>query len=102
MSAEEPNGTAVGPDAVDAHLHDHHDHDHEHADHNHAEPAPIGPTPTHGYWRTLAELEGVAQLQVEGRTNREFPVGAGEDRPIDPLSRRNFFHLMGASMALAG
>jgi len=63
----------------------------------------IGPTPAHGYWRSLAELEGTATINETGRTNREFPPGAGEhDRPVDPLHRRNFFQLMGASMALAG
>jgi molybdopterin-containing oxidoreductase family iron-sulfur binding subunit len=62
---------------------------------------PLGPTPTHGYWRSLRELDGQAPFQTY-RTNQEFPTGAGEDAPIDPLSRRNFFQLMGASMALAG
>jgi MoCo/4Fe-4S cofactor protein with predicted Tat translocation signal len=54
----------------------------------------------HGYWKSLRELDGSASFQV-GRTGHEFPPGA--DQPTkDPLSRRNFFHLMGASMALAG
>ncbi|MCX5741971.1 MAG: TAT-variant-translocated molybdopterin oxidoreductase [Proteobacteria bacterium] len=98
MSAEEKDDVALGNDHSD-----HSDHS-EHSDHDDHDPAlDIGPTPAHGYWRTLAELEGNAKLQENGRTNREFPPGAGEhDRPIDPLSRRNFFQLMGASMALAG
>jgi MoCo/4Fe-4S cofactor protein with predicted Tat translocation signal len=55
-------------------------------------------TPVHGYWRTIAELEGTAKLQTE-RGNNEFPPAP---EVTDPLSRRNFFQLMGASMALAG
>jgi molybdopterin-containing oxidoreductase family iron-sulfur binding subunit len=54
----------------------------------------------HGYWKSLRELDGTAGFQV-ARTGHEFPPEA--DQPSkDPLSRRNFFHLMGASMALAG
>ena len=33
---------------------------------------------------------------------KEFEPGSDEPPPIDPMSRRNFFHLMGASMGLAG
>src|SRR5829696_3620342 len=55
-------------------------------------------TPVHGYWRSLAELEGKAKLQTD-RGNNEFPPAPDVS---DPLSRRNFFQLMGASMALAG
>jgi molybdopterin-containing oxidoreductase family iron-sulfur binding subunit len=55
-------------------------------------------TPEHGFWRTMAELEGKAKLQTE-RGNNEFPAAP---EVTDPLSRRNFFQLMGASMALAG
>jgi MoCo/4Fe-4S cofactor protein with predicted Tat translocation signal len=54
----------------------------------------------HGYWKSLRELEGKASFQVS-RTGHEFPAAA-EQAPQDPLSRRNFFQLMGASMALAG
>ncbi|TMQ14902.1 MAG: 4Fe-4S dicluster domain-containing protein [Deltaproteobacteria bacterium] len=97
---------------IDAHGHDgdphgdashdgHHEHD-EHDEHEHDD-APLAdllPTPAHGYWRSLRELDGKAAFQV-ARTGHEFPAGA--DRPaVDPLSRRNFFQLMGASMALAG
>jgi molybdopterin-containing oxidoreductase family iron-sulfur binding subunit len=85
--------------AHDDHAHD----DHAHGDHHHhaAEPlADLAPTPVHGYWRSLRELEGTASFQV-GRNGREFPDGA-DQAPKDPLSRRNFFQLMGASMALAG
>src|SRR3954466_12368800 len=77
---------------------DHPEHADEHAD----EPplADLAPTPIHGYWKSLRELEGKAAFQV-GRTGHEFPAGSAQP-PRDPLSRRNFFHLMGASMALAG
>jgi Fe-S-cluster-containing dehydrogenase component len=59
--------------------------------------------PSHGYWKSIAELEGQAIYQTrEGEIEGdEFPPEA--DKPgLDPLSRRNFFQLMGASVALAG
>jgi molybdopterin-containing oxidoreductase family iron-sulfur binding subunit len=69
-------------------------------DHDGPPLADLPPTPVHGYWKSLRELDGTAGFQV-GRTGHEFPPEA--DQPTkDPLSRRNFFHLMGASMALAG
>ncbi|HEY5925631.1 MAG TPA: TAT-variant-translocated molybdopterin oxidoreductase [Kofleriaceae bacterium] len=89
--------------------HDHdHDHGHEHG-HDHAHPhthddaqqAPLAATPEHGYWKSLRELEGQAQWQLEPST-REFEPGSDEPPPVDPMSRRNFFHLMGASMGMAG
>jgi molybdopterin-containing oxidoreductase family iron-sulfur binding subunit len=84
------------------HDHDHHDgHDHHHHDEPQAPLPPLSPTPTHGYWKSLRELEGKAPWQLEP-TNREFPPGADQPPPVDPMSRRNFFHLMGASMGLAG
>ncbi len=49
--------------------------------------------PTHGYWMSLDE--------VAPRAAAEAPVAAGSDT-VDPLNRRNFMQLMGASMALAG
>ncbi|HEX3764635.1 MAG TPA: TAT-variant-translocated molybdopterin oxidoreductase, partial [Kofleriaceae bacterium] len=94
----------AAPDGEDhpEHGHEHGDHDGDHDD-DHADAEPLAdllPTPVHGYWKSLRELEGKAAFQV-GRTGHEFPAGA--DRPPqDPLSRRNFFQLMGASMALAG
>ncbi len=91
--------------SADEHDHDgHHGHGHDHPhphDHEHAELPEVGPTPVHGYWKSLRELAGNATLQTD-REGKEFPPGAGKDRPVDPLSRRNFFQLMGASMALAG
>src|SRR3954464_120020 len=80
------------------HDHAHHDHDHDH-DHGDAPHAALAPTPVHGYWKSVAELEGLSALQTT--PGREFPLGVDEPTK-DPLSRRNFFHLMGASMALAG
>jgi MoCo/4Fe-4S cofactor protein with predicted Tat translocation signal len=53
-----------------------------------------------GYWKSLEELESGP---VEAGSADEFPAGADpENGTSDPLSRRNFFQLMGASMALAG
>src|SRR5215475_10560561 len=95
--------SAPDPRAHDDHAHDAHDDDHAHEahgddhDHDDAPLADLPATPVHGYWKSLRELDGTASFQV-GRTGHEFPPGA--DQPAkDPLSRRNFFHLMGASMA---
>jgi molybdopterin-containing oxidoreductase family iron-sulfur binding subunit len=81
---------------VPGQLHD----DHPHEGHGEAPLADLLPTPVHGYWKSLRELEGAAEYQVS-RTGHEFPPEADEPTK-DPLSRRNFFQLMGASMALAG
>ncbi len=84
------------------HDHDHgHEHDHAHP-HSHDEQpqAPLPPTLEHGYWKSLRELEGKAPWQLAPH-NREFDPGS-DQAPVDPMSRRNFFHLMGASMGLAG
>jgi MoCo/4Fe-4S cofactor protein with predicted Tat translocation signal len=50
------------------------------------------------YWRGLEELADSKEL--EDRVRREFPEWA--DRWTDPLTRRQFLMLMGASLALAG
>ncbi|MEO8842519.1 MAG: TAT-variant-translocated molybdopterin oxidoreductase [Kofleriaceae bacterium] len=90
MSAKEPNETAG------------------HDDHAHDQPeqpqpiAPIAPPPEHGYWKSLRELAGTTEWQQDGASRKEFAPGADQPPPLDPLSRRNFFHLMGASMGLAG
>jgi molybdopterin-containing oxidoreductase family iron-sulfur binding subunit len=102
MSSKEIETT--GPDRTDHHDHhdhDHHDHGHDHHHHDDGPQAPIPATPEHGYWKSLRELGGTADWQVQP-TAKEFPPGADQAPPIDPLSRRNFFHLMGASMGLAG
>ncbi len=50
------------------------------------------------YWRTLEELAQTPEF--EELLHREFPRGASEW--VDPVTRRGFLKLMGASMALAG
>jgi len=50
------------------------------------------------YWRSLEELAGTEGF--EEMLHREFPRHATEW--TDPVSRRNFLKVMGASMALAG
>ncbi len=50
------------------------------------------------YWRSLDELASTPEFQTA--VEREFPSAAQEW--VDPVSRRGFLKLMGASMALAG
>jgi molybdopterin-containing oxidoreductase family iron-sulfur binding subunit len=50
------------------------------------------------YWRSLDELANTPEFQAA--VEKEFPSAAQEW--IDPVSRRGFMKLMGASMALAG
>jgi MoCo/4Fe-4S cofactor protein with predicted Tat translocation signal len=50
------------------------------------------------YWRSIDELAGTEEFQAA--VEREFPSAAQEW--VDPVSRRGFMKLMGASMALAG
>lgn len=78
----------------------HHDEDHSHS-HDEAGSAPLPATPQHGYWKSLRELDGQAPWQL-APSAQEFAPGSDTPPAIDPLSRRNFFHLMGASMGLAG
>ena len=49
-------------------------------------------------WRSLDELADTAEFQAA--VEQEFPSAAQEW--VDPVSRRGFLKLMGASMALAG
>src|SRR6476620_8943800 len=82
-----------------------HDHDHPStgdntASHPQAPQGPLPATPEHGYWKSLRELEGKAPWQLEPHI-KEFEPGT-DQAPVDPMSRRNFFQLMGASMGLAG
>jgi MoCo/4Fe-4S cofactor protein with predicted Tat translocation signal len=51
------------------------------------------------YWRSLGHLRDTPEFR--GWLQREFPQGASELERGD-VSRRNFFQLMGASVALAG
>ncbi|MEZ4361792.1 MAG: TAT-variant-translocated molybdopterin oxidoreductase [Kofleriaceae bacterium] len=57
-------------------------------------------TPQHGYWRSLVELD--ATTSPEDRVYNEFAKDPTAETNQDLVSRRNFFQLMGASMALAG
>jgi molybdopterin-containing oxidoreductase family iron-sulfur binding subunit len=50
------------------------------------------------YWQSVDELAGTAEFQAA--VEKEFPSAAQEW--VDPVSRRGFMKLMGASMALAG
>ncbi len=50
------------------------------------------------YWRSVDELASTPDFQAA--VEREFPSAAQEW--VDPVSRRGFMKLMGASMALAG
>ena len=50
------------------------------------------------YWRSIDELADTPEFQAA--VEREFPDAAQEW--VDPVSRRGFLKLMGASMALAG
>ncbi len=50
------------------------------------------------YWRSLEELADTEEFRE--RLAREFPQDAAQW--LDPVSRRHFLHLMGASLALAG
>ena len=50
------------------------------------------------YWRSIDELANTEEFQAA--VEREFPSAAQEW--VDPVSRRGFLKLMGASMALAG
>ena len=50
------------------------------------------------YWRSVDELANTPEF--EAAVEREFPASAQEW--VDPVSRRGFMKLMGASMALAG
>ncbi len=51
-----------------------------------------------GYWRSLEEL--ASREDFHDLMQREFPHGAPRD--MNPLTRREFVRLMGASLALAG
>ncbi|HXE79416.1 MAG TPA: TAT-variant-translocated molybdopterin oxidoreductase [Vicinamibacterales bacterium] len=67
----------------------------------HSEPAAQEHSPAPGgrqYWRTLEELADTPEFRE--LVHREFPRNASEW--LDPVGRRNFLKLMGASLALAG
>jgi molybdopterin-containing oxidoreductase family iron-sulfur binding subunit len=57
----------------------------------------------HGYWRSLRQLEQqTAAAEDREGAPLEFPESAVDATTSDPMSRRNFVQVMGASMALAG
>ncbi|NDC79995.1 MAG: 4Fe-4S dicluster domain-containing protein [Verrucomicrobia bacterium] len=60
---------------------------------------PSAPANGRTYWRSLGEYARTPDF--EEWLHREFPAGAAE-WDNDPLSRRSFLRLMGASLALAG
>ena len=74
---------------------------HPHDDHS-ADTAPSARLPGRAgggeYWRSLNDLARTPEF--EAFIHREFPKAASEWH--DPVSRRNFLKLMGASIALAG
>jgi molybdopterin-containing oxidoreductase family iron-sulfur binding subunit len=76
-----------------------HAHAHDGAASDHAPSARLpGNAEAPAYWRSLSELAQTEQF--EQFLHREFPHAASEWH--DPVSRRNFLQLMGASLALAG
>ncbi|MCA9673780.1 MAG: 4Fe-4S dicluster domain-containing protein [Kofleriaceae bacterium] len=56
--------------------------------------------PGDGTWRSLDELERGGELAPGAE--HEFPETSADSQVADPMSRRNFAKLMGASMALVG
>jgi Fe-S-cluster-containing dehydrogenase component len=68
------------------------------SNHNNPDAGTVDETIRGGYWMSLAEVEAGSPTSV---SSDEFHPD-GDGNVVDPMSRRNFFHLMGASMALAG
>ena len=60
--------------------------------------AHLGASTGPAYWRSLEELANTEPFQQF--LHREFPEQASE--LVDPVGRRQFLRLMGASLALAG
>jgi MoCo/4Fe-4S cofactor protein with predicted Tat translocation signal len=73
----------------------HQGHSHDHHDHEHAE---VAKSVDSTYWRSMDQLADTQEYQ--DFLHREFPSGASELQ--DPVTRRNFMKIMGASVALAG
>ena len=89
-------GKGAKPQAADACGAAHHEDDHV------PDTAPSARLPGRAgggeYWRSLNDLARTPEF--EEFIHREFPKAASEWH--DPVSRRNFLKLMGASIALAG
>ncbi len=63
----------------------------------------VVPVPEHGYWRSMADLERLeAGADVPEDALNEFAGTSADSEVSDPLSRRSFVQVMGASLALAG
>ena len=83
-----------------------HDHDHEHDararhhDDRHRRAGSAADAESR-LLEVAARARGQGDVPGRDRSGKEFPPSA-DQRANDPLSRRNFFQLMGASMALAG
>ena len=83
------------------HDHDHHDHDH----HDHDDAQPSGSAARHARARLLevaARARGHGRLAAVAAAPRSSRPARDQAPELDPMSRRNFFHLMGASAGLAG
>ena len=94
--------------SAEEHEHLDHPHAHDHAEHGdnyeRAYNEPTNSTPVtdeakpivHGFWKSLREMEGKVTLDTSGNELPPVP------QVFDPMQRRSFMQLMGASMALAG
>jgi MoCo/4Fe-4S cofactor protein with predicted Tat translocation signal len=78
--------------------HSHDDHNHKHDHHGHAHSDAPQKAIDNTYWRSLDQLADTQEYK--DFLHREFPNNASE--LTDPVTRRNFMKIMGASVALAG
>ncbi len=68
-----------------------------------ADAGPDTAAPAHGYWRSMAELERLETgADAPADAANEFAGSSADSEISDPLSRRSFVQVMGASLALAG
>ena len=85
-----------------------HDHDHDHG-HDHHDHAPTRSRrlrcrrrPSTATGSRCASSRARRDWQLDAAAARSSRPARDRGRRLDPMSRRNFFHLMGASMGLAG